>query len=69
MILSLSSLPLPPSALCTIFGERDLPCPVTSPCVSLPPCPASSGLSLFVLSWGVKGGGGTRCCGEGVYDF
>ena len=30
MILSLSSFPLPPSALCTIFGERSLPCPVTS---------------------------------------
>ena len=27
--------------------------------------PVSSGLSMFVLSWGVKGGGGTCCCGEG----
>ena len=51
MILSLLSFPLPP-ALCTIFGERGLPCPVTSPCVSLSPCPVSSGLSLFVLPQG-----------------
>ena len=34
MILSLLSFPLPPSALCTIFSKRGLPCPVTSPCVS-----------------------------------
>ena len=26
MIISLSSFPLPPSALCTVFGERGLPC-------------------------------------------
>ena len=32
---------------------------------SLFPCPVSSGLSLFSLSWGVMGGGGTCCCGEG----
>ena len=44
------SFPLPPSALCTIFAERGLPCPVTPPCVSLSLCPVSSGLSTFVLS-------------------
>ena len=64
--IPLLCLPLPPSALCTIFGERALPCLVTSACVSLSPCPASSGLSLFVLSWGLKGwGGGACCCGAG----
>ena len=41
----LDDLPLPPSALCTVFGERGLPCPVTSPCVSLSPCPVSFGLA------------------------
>ena len=73
MILSLLSFPLPPSALCTIFGERGLPCPVTSPCGSFSPCPGSSGLSLFSLSWvangrwgdmllwGGGGGGGSLC--------
>ena len=60
-----TSFPLPPSALCTIFGQHGLPCPVTSPCVSLSSCPVSSGLSMFVLSWGVKGGGVTCCSGEG----
>ena len=32
----LLSFPLPPAALCTTFGERGLPRPVTSPCIS--PC-------------------------------
>ena len=52
MILSLLSFPLPPSAICTIFGELGLPCLVTSPCVSLSTCPVSSGLSVFALSGG-----------------
>ena len=55
MILSLLSSPLPPSALCTVFGERSLPCPVTSRCGSLSPYPVSSGLSLFSLFCGVSG--------------
>ena len=33
MILSLLSLPLPLSVICTIFGERSLPCPISSLCV------------------------------------
>ena len=66
MILSLLSFPLPPSALCTIFSERILPCPVTSACVSLPTCQVCSWLSMFALSWGLQGGGGTCCCGEGI---
>ena len=57
MILPLLLSPLPRAALCTIFGKRGLPCPVIPPCVSLFPCPVCSGLSMFVLSWGVKGGG------------
>ena len=66
MTLSLLSFPLPASALCTIFGERGLPCLVTSPSVSLSPCPVSSGFHMFVLSRGVRSGGGTCCYGEGV---
>ena len=68
MILSLLSFPSPPSALCTIFGERGLPCPAISPCSSLSPCPISSGPSLFFLPWGALGGGGACCCGEGVEE-
>ena len=37
MILSLLSFPLPPSALCTIFGKRRLPCPVTPLVFPSPP--------------------------------
>ena len=59
MILSLLSFPLPLAVLYTIFGERGLPCP----CVSLPPCPVSSRLSLFVLC---GGGGGGRVVGVRV---
>ena len=66
MILSLLSFPSPPSALCTVFSERSLPCPVISPCSSLSLCPVPSGPSLFFLSWGALGGGGACCCGEGV---
>ena len=55
MILSLLSLPLPPSTLCTIFGKHGLPCPMTSPCVSFSPSLVSFGLSMFVLSWGGEG--------------
>ena len=68
MFLSLLSFPSPPSALCTVFGERGLPYPVISPCSSLSPCPLSSGPSLFFLPWGALGGGGACCCREGVEE-
>ena len=68
MILSLLSFPSPPSALCTGFGKRGLPCPVISLCSSLSPYPVSNGPSLFFLPWVVLGGGGACCCGEGVEE-
>ena len=66
MILSRFSFPSPPSALCTVFGERGLPCPVTSLCSSLSPCPVSSPPSPFFLPWGASGGRGACCCREGA---
>ena len=66
MILSRFSFPCFPSALCTVFGERGLPCPVTLLGSSLSPCPVSSPPSLFFLPWGALGGGGVCCCREGV---
>ena len=47
MILSLFSFPSPPSALCTVFGKRGLPCPVTSLYSCLSPCPVSSPPSML----------------------
>ena len=68
MILCCFSFPSPPSALCTVFGEPGLPCPVTSLCSSLSPCPVSSPPSPFFLPWGALGGGGACCCREGVEE-
>ena len=68
MILSFLSFPSPPFALCTVFGEPHLPCPVISRCPSLSPCPVSSWPSLFFLPWGALDGGGVCCCGEGVEE-
>ena len=68
MILSRLSFPSPPSALCTVFGERGLPCPVTSVCLPLSPCPVSSPPSPSFLPWGALGGGGACCCREGVEE-
>ena len=60
--------PSPPSALCTVFGEQGLPCPITSLCLSLSPCPVSSPPSPFFLPSGALGGGGVCCCREGVEE-
>ena len=68
MILSRFSFPCSPSALCTVFGERGLPCPVTLLGLSLSPSPVSSPPSPFCLPWGALGGGGACCCREGVEE-
>ena len=68
MILSRFSFPSPPFALCTVFGERGLPCPVTLLGSSLSPCPDSSPPSPFFLPWEALSGGGACCCREGVEE-
>ena len=66
MILSLFVLSF--ASFCTLHQFRRarsaLPCylPLCFPI----PLHISSGLPMFVLPWGVRGGGRTCCCGEGV---
>ena len=57
MILSRFSFPSPPSALCTVFGERGLPCRVTLLGSSLSPCPKGGGGVHANSGGGMRGRG------------
>ena len=54
MILSRFSFPCSPFALCTVFGERGLPCPVTLLGSSISPCPVLGGGGGPPGAWSCK---------------